>query len=163
MQAPWFAGQVATAFGHDTPAVLRDTCERALADRAWAPWTVLAAPALSLSGDRLGGAVEALVASVRDDGPHRGGVAPSGVPEIALTALTLEALRGVRPTPSVRSAIRRAEAFVAAWQIDSDQAPAAFDAKGSHGAFMGTPISCSLRADVTGHALLALTPAYAAS
>jgi AMMECR1 domain-containing protein len=154
--APWYAGQVATALGADTPRILRDACIGHLADHPWAPWTVLAHARLSLSGDLLSRAVEALVRSVREEGPHRGGVAMAGIPEIALTALTVEALRGVRATGPVRAAIRRGKAFLRAWQIDGERAPAAFDLEASHGALMASPISSVLRADVTGHALLAL-------
>ena len=155
-RVPWHAGQVAAALGADTPAVVRDACVRDLGDHPWAPWTVLAAATLPLTGALLARAVDALVASVRQEGPHRGSVVRAGIAETALTALTVEALRGVRATAPVRAAIRRGQAFLRAWQIDAEGAPAAFDVEASHGAFMGSPISSGLRADVTGHALLAL-------
>jgi hypothetical protein len=101
-------------------------------------------------------AVQALVASVRTTAPHRGGVAVTEVPEIALTALTVEALRGVRATREVRAAIARGEEFLRKWQIARERVPAAFDPEASVGAFVGSPISSGLRGDVTGHAYLAL-------
>jgi hypothetical protein len=153
---PWHAAQVATALGTDAPEELIAACERDLIERPWAPWTVLAATRRRVSGDALSRAVEALVDSIRKDAPHRGGVNRTEVPEVALTALTVEALRGVRQTGPVRAAVARGEEFIRSWQIDPEDAPAAFDLEKAAGAFMGSPISSRLRADVTGHALLVL-------
>jgi len=153
---PWHAAQVATALGSHAPSALVGSCVADLAARPWAPWTVLASTQLPMPGDALSRAVGALVASIRKDAPHRGGVSKTGVPEIALTALTVEALRGVRSTAEVRAAIARGEAFLRSWQIDAENAPAAFDVDASAGAYLGSPISSGLRADVTGHAFLAL-------
>jgi AMMECR1 len=153
---PWHAGQVVTALGSLAPEALFRACLDDLAVHPWAPWTVLAASRREVSGDVLARAVEALVASVRTNPPHRGGAGHTEVPEVALTALTVEALRGVRPTAAVRAAIERGETFVRSWQVDPETAPAAFDLGASVGAFLGSPISSGLRADVTGHALLAL-------
>jgi AMMECR1 domain-containing protein len=152
---PWHAGQVAAALGKRVPEALWRACVMDLQARPWAPWTVLAA---TQRGD-LGvahRAVQALVASVRTTAPHRGGVAVTEVPEIALTALTVEALRGVRATREVRAAIARGEEFLRKWQIARERVPAAFDPEASVGAFVGSPISSGLRGDVTGHAYLAL-------
>lgn len=156
--APWHAGQVAAALGADTPPALFRACIKSLDVSPWAPWTLLATlrrPECA-AGDALARAVSALVGSIRDRAPHCGGVAVTEVPEIALTALTVEALRGVRPTASVRAAIERGGAFVHRWQVAPEDAPAAFDLEASVGAFVGSPLSSGLRADVTGHALLAL-------
>jgi hypothetical protein len=153
---PWHAAQVAAALGPDTPEAVFRACVEDLGVHPWAPWTVLAASRRALGGDILSRAIEALVSSVRKDPPHRGGVGQTEVPEIALTALTVEALRAVRPTGPVKAAILRGQEFLRAWQVDVDGAPAAFDLGASVGAFLGSPISSGLRADVTGHALIAL-------
>jgi hypothetical protein len=157
---PWHAGQVAAALGPLTPASLLATCIKDLDRRPWAPWTVLAGSRcdrlFARHGEAWSRAVTALVTSVRKEAPHRGGVGVTEVPEVALTALTVEALRGVRGTYPVRAAIERGAAFVQRWQIMTERAPAAFDLKASVGAFVGSPVSNGLRADVTGHALLAL-------
>jgi AMMECR1 domain-containing protein len=154
---PWHAAQVATALGPDAPESLVTACERDLVERPWAPWTVLASVRRRMSGDSLSRAVEALVDSIRKEGPHRGGVSRTEVPEVALTALTVEALRGVRQTGPVRAATARGEEFIRSWQVGCEDAPAAFDLDSAVGAFLGSPISSGLRADVTGHALLALS------
>jgi AMMECR1 domain-containing protein len=156
VQVPWHAAQVATALENEAPQALLDACVADLAAHPWAPWTVLALARRPYPGDALSRSVDALVASLRKDAPHRGGVSRSGVPETALTALTVEALRSVRVTGPVRAAIGRGEAFIRSWQVDPEGAPAAFDLEASSGAFLGSPISSGLRADVTGHALLAL-------
>src|SRR6202041_3464070 len=115
---PWHAGQVAAALGGDAPDALVRSCVAALATRAWAPWTVLALANRPLvASEDYARAVQALVASVRTEGPHRGGVSMTPIPEVALTALTVEALRSVRPTRAVREAIQRGTAFVSAWQV----------------------------------------------
>jgi AMMECR1 domain-containing protein len=153
VRAPWHAAQVATALGADAPESLVGACASDLEARPWAPWTVLALAAHARVDSR---AIEALVASVRADPPHRGGVSMTPIPEVALTALTVEALRSVRPTKAVRAAIDRGSAFVSAWQVTAARAPAAFDVDCSVGAFVGSPIASGLRADVTAHAYLAL-------
>ncbi len=158
LRMPWHAAQVATALERDAPRSLVLACISSLEARPWAPWTVLALSGRETAApaDALSRAVEALVASVRTEGPHRGSVNVTPVPEVAVTALTVEALRSVRPTRSVRGAILRGLAFISAWQVTADRAPAAFSLDASVGAFVGTPISSSLRADVTAHAYLAL-------
>ena len=126
--------------------------------RPWAPWTVLALAGRELAGlsDARSRAVEALIASLRTQGPHCGGVNVTPIPEVALTALTVEALRSVRPTQAVRAAIARGISFLSVWQIAADRVPAAFAPEASIGAFVGSPISSGLRADVTAHALMAI-------
>jgi AMMECR1 domain-containing protein len=159
VRVPWHAAQVATALGLEAPESLVRACVADLDVRPWAPWTVLAIANRQdpRFADALSRAVDALVASVRAEGPHRGGVNVTPIPEVALTALTIEALRSVRSTRAVRAAIGRGVAFVSAWQIAAGNAPAAFALEASVGAFVGSPISSGLRADVTAHAYLALT------
>jgi hypothetical protein len=157
LAVPWHAGQVAAALGGDAPDALVRSCVAALETRAWAPWTVLALANRPLvASEDFAKAVGALVASVRTEGPHRGGVRLTPIPEVALTALTVEALRSVRPTRAVREAIQRGAAFVSAWQVTTENAPAAFALDASVGAFVGSPIASGLRADITAHAYLAL-------
>jgi AMMECR1 domain-containing protein len=158
LRVAWHAGQVATALGKEAPPALVSACIADLSARAWAPWTVLALAELgpTMGGAPLARAVDALVTSIRTEAPHRGGVSMTPIPEVALTALTVEALRSVRATPAVRAAIERGSAFVSAWQIRADRVPAAFAPDVSAGAFVGSPIACGLRADVTAHACLAL-------
>jgi AMMECR1 domain-containing protein len=157
-RAPWHAAQVATALGPLAPESLLRACVEALDARPWAPWTVLALVGREtegLSGAR-SRAVDALIASIRTEGPHCGGANVTPIPEVALTALTVEALRSVRPTQAVRAAIARGVSFLSAWQVAADRVPAAFAPEASIGAFVGSPIASGLRADVTAHALMAL-------
>jgi hypothetical protein len=162
LAVPWHAAQVAAALGSYAPTSLLAACVKDLERRPWAPWTVLAGLRCDRHfagrADVWSRAVTALVDSIRREAPHRGGAGVTEVPEVALTALTLEALRGVRQTKAVRAAIERAAAFVRGWQVTPERAPAAFDLEASVGAFVGSPVSSGLRADVTGHALLALGP-----
>jgi AMMECR1 domain-containing protein len=152
---PWHAGQVAAALGPDAPKALWRACVRDLARRPWAPWTLMAA---TRRGDHrvVELSARALVDSVRAAAPHEGGVGITEVPEVALTALTVEALRGVPATRDVRAAILRGKEFLRKWQIKEGHVPAPFDPIASVGAFRGSPISCGLRGDVSGHAYLAL-------
>jgi AMMECR1 domain-containing protein len=158
LRVPWHAAQVATALGPDAPGPLLRACVEALDARPWAPWTVLALARRDGEGlsDARSRAVEALIASIRTQGPHRGGVSVTPTPQVALTALTVEALRSVRPTQAVRAAIARGVSFLLAWQVVADRVPAAFAPEASIGAFVGSPISSGLRADVTAHAYMAL-------
>jgi hypothetical protein len=163
VRVPWHAAQVATALGPDAPHSLLRACIAALDSEPWAPWTVLAlaahAPRASLARRGAAGvesAVATLVASIRPDPPHRGGVSKTPIPEVALTALTVEALRSVRPSRAVSAAVERGLEFVSTWQVRADRVPAAFAPEVSVGAFVGSPISSGLRADVTAHAYLAM-------
>jgi AMMECR1 domain-containing protein len=158
LRVPWHAAQVATALGPAAPEPLLRACVAALDARPWAPWTVLALAGRELAGlsDARSRAVEALIASLRTQGPHCGGVNVTPIPEVALTALTVEALRSVRRTQAVRAAIARGISFLSVWQIAADRVPAAFAPEASIGAFVGSPISSGLRADVTAHALMAI-------
>jgi AMMECR1 domain-containing protein len=154
-RVPWHAAQVVAALGPKAPAPLWQACVASLEREPWAPWTVLAARA---RGDRvvLERAEPALVSSVREASPHVGGVAEHAtthVPEIAITALTAEALAG-SPDHAARAAVRRARAFLQRWQI-TERGPACA-ATTAFGAFPASPVSMLLRGDMTGHALGAL-------
>jgi hypothetical protein len=97
-----------------------------------------------------------LIESIRKSAPHVGGVVThtaTGVPEIAITALTAEAL-APSADPVVRAAVARARAFLRRWQI-TERGPACA-AVTAFGAFPGSPVSILLRGDMTGHALAAL-------
>jgi hypothetical protein len=154
--SPWHAPQVVASLAGEAPAPLWDACVRDLDVRPWAPWTAIAAHA---RGDtrilaRCAGVIEE---SIRRSPPHTGGCdrtsAPSrNVPETALTALAVEALA---PLAAARSARRRACDFLRRQQITGD-APASLLPDVGLGAFRGSPVLDLLRADITGHALLAL-------
>jgi AMMECR1 domain-containing protein len=154
-RVPWHAAQVVAALGHKAPAPLWQACVASLEHEPWAPWTVLAARARA---DRavIERAEPVLVGSVRQSSPHVGGVAAHAtthVPEIAITALTAEAL-AVSPDRAARAAVRRARAFLERWQI-TERGPACA-ATAAFGAFPASPVSMLLRGDMTGHALGAL-------
>jgi hypothetical protein len=152
---------VVLALGRDAPAALWQSCVAALAVEPWAPWTAMAARA---RGDAvvLERALPSLIDSVRTAGPHPGGVSmptqPSGtVPEIAVTAVVLEALAGARGSSRAATrAIERGRTFLRRWQCVLDRAPGLVDLRTALGAFPASPIDAGLRVDVTGHALLAL-------
>ncbi len=77
------------------------------------------------------------------------------MPEIALTALTIEALTPVR-SRQAHAACERGRAFLRCWPLTAQSIPAALDPALCTGAFVATPITPLLRGDVTAHALLAL-------
>ena len=154
LAVPWHAAQVVVALGKHAPSELWQACQRNLETEPWAPWTALAAKA---RGDTatLERAAAALVAAVRDHGPHLGGVGPGSVPEVARTAATVEALMGLDSTEA-RAACTRARAFLLKHQIHGDNCAKAPDPALVHGAFPQTPVRDFLQIDVAGHALLAL-------
>jgi AMMECR1 domain-containing protein len=153
-RVPWHAAQVACALGADAPDRLWRACIRSLDDDPRAPWVALAA---SVRGDTsvLERVAPALAAQVREHGPHRGGVGSGSVPEVALTALTVEALSASRLEPA-RRALGLARTFVKERQIVRDELPEAPHPAHTLGAFPLSPIHGFLRADVTAHAVLAL-------
>ena len=69
-----------------------------------------------------------------------------------MTAVAAHALEGTRHAAD-------ALAFVRAHQLLPDRIPAALDPALALGAFRATPVDDTLRADITGHALLALRTA----
>ena len=148
--SPWHAAQSVAALGREAPASLWEACARDLSVHPWSPWTAIAARA---RGDEavLGRCIPPLVDSIRRDPPHAGGCGVRPVPETALTAVTVEALA---PVVAASAAVRRARAFLRAWQVPDD-VPAALVHEAA-GAFPASPVVESLRVDITAHAMLAL-------
>ncbi|MES1178045.1 MAG: AMMECR1 domain-containing protein [Myxococcales bacterium] len=152
---PWHAAQVVAALGERAPSSLWQICRRNLEAEPWAPWTAIAARARG-DGETLARAVRALIAAVRERGPHTGGVGPGSVPEIARTAATVEALHGIE-TNEARAARALARSFLLKHQIHGDRCAKTPEPLAVHGAFPQTPIHDLLQVDVTGHALMALS------
>jgi len=152
--SPWHAAQCLTALGPQGPEPLWRACVADLRARPWAPWTALAA---AERRDRavLARCAPALVESIRTKSPHRGGASVTAVPEVALTAVTVEALAGVK-TAAATAACRRARGFLARWQVTPERSWAPIDPRLAVGAFPASPVSYHLRSDITAHALLAL-------
>lgn len=148
--SPWHAAQAIAALGKEAPPALWEACVKDLDVRPWAPWTAIAARARGEDGV-LARCASALEASIRAAPPHRGGCSARSVPEVALTAVTVEALA---PLPGARAGVRRARAFIRAWQVPSE--PPASLVSEAAGAFLASPILEALRVDITGHAMLAL-------
>jgi AMMECR1 domain-containing protein len=155
IKVAWHAAQVVCALGVRADAGLIKACARDLERSPWAPWTVLAARACG-DAELLARAEPTLVASIRADAPHRGGAGVTPVPEIALTAIVVEALAPSR-APAARRAVARGQAFLRSWQLVGERLGAAYDLAAARGAFPISPAFDALRCDVTAHALLALT------
>jgi AMMECR1 domain-containing protein len=153
-RAPWHAAQVVAAVGREAPRELWAACVDDLAERPWAPWTAIAA---SARGDRdvLAPAARAIADVLRTAPPHRGGASVTPIPEVALTAVSVEALAHHR-APWARAAAERGRAFLRAMQLDGSRLYGALDAGLARGAFPASPVADVLRGDITGHALLAL-------
>jgi AMMECR1 domain-containing protein len=151
---PWHAGQVVAALGARAPANLWEACVADLDRRPWAPWTAIAAAA---RGDRAVRARSArnLADALRTTPPHRGGAEGPPIPEVALTAVSVEALAR-HPASWARTAALRGRAFVASMQLVGPRLYAALDPALALGAVPASPVADLLRGDVTGHALLAL-------
>jgi hypothetical protein len=151
--SPWHAGQVACALGEATPAPLWRACVRDVEREPRAPWTALAS-ARRAAWPVFERAATALAAQVREHGPHRGGVgAPA--PELALTAITAEALAPANIEPLIR-ARRLAQDFLACRQVIGDTLPESSAPARLHGGFPLTPVHAFQRSDVTAHAVLAM-------
>lgn len=146
----WHAAQAIAALGKEAPSTLWAACVKDLDVRPWAPWTAIAARARR-DDAVLARCASALEASIRSAPPHRGGCSARPIPEVALTAVTVEALASL---PGARAGVRRARAFLRAWQVPS-QPPAPLVCEAA-GAFLASPILEALRVDITGHAMLAL-------
>ena len=153
--SPWHAAQVVVALSTRAPRRLYDQCVADLGAHPWAPWTALAAQTL---GDRATRerCAEVLVRSVRARAPHEGGVGFRDVPEIALTALVVEALVEHRDARA-RRAVKSALGFLRAWQLDPRTPRGPVDLELASGGFPLSPVVDILRGDVTGHALLAMS------
>ncbi len=154
-ESAWHAAQVVTALGSDAPSELWQRCVGELDQHPWAPWTALAAVVLDdrASYER---ASHALVAGLSAKAIHRGGVRLRSVPELAVTAITVEALAAGRASAARTAAIVRGRAFLARWQFRPQQISASIDPACAMGAFPLSPVASGLRCDVTAHALLAL-------
>jgi AMMECR1 domain-containing protein len=150
---PWHAAQVAYALGRDAPADLWIACVADLERRPWAPWTALAARARR-DAKVIATCERSLAPTLRSRAPHIGGTSTTDVPEIALTAVTIEALAGL-PSSTARAAVRRGRAFLRRWQYGTE-IPASIDPVLAMGAFPASPVESVLRCDITAHALLAL-------
>jgi hypothetical protein len=153
-RSPWHAAQVAAALGPEAPDALYAAC---VTPQDWAPWTALAAHARG-DGRNYARNARALIASLATKGPHAGGANVTDPPELALTALTIEALAHASGA-AAEQARARGRRFLLRHQLAGEGIPAALDPELCRGAF---PISPSLpvaRADVTAHALRALSPA----
>jgi len=155
VRSPWHCAQVVAALGGDAPESLWQACVADLDAHPWAPWTLLAAIA---RGDRhvRDRAARGLVAGLRPHPPHRGAGTITPIPEVALTALAVEAL-SAHPAAWARAAATRARAFIARMQLVGDRVYGALDASLAWGAFPVSPIVDWLRGDVTAHAVLALS------
>ncbi len=153
--SPWHAAQVAAVLGSAAPSAVWATCVTSLTTEPWAPWTVVAAHARG-DAETLERAATALEGSIRSAPPHEGGTTRTDVPDLALTALTIEALAPLRRT-SARAAIDRARRYLARWQFVPGLVPASLEPDLAEGAFPLSPVVPFARGDVTAHALLALT------
>lgn len=157
--APWHAAQVVCALGVEAPRELYGVCVNALENEPRAPWTALAARAL---GDHATHArvARTLAAWVPLEGPHAGGVGVGTLPEVALSALVVEALAGAKQR-GPRAARARALAFILSQQYRAHVPPDITDPSLAIGAFPLTPVHAHLRGDVTAHAVLALASVQA--
>lgn len=149
---PWHAGQIACALGRDAPDDLWAYCVASLESMPFAPYVALAA---KVRGDEPAHrrAVASVAAFIRRDAPHAGGATVTAMPETALTAVAAQALAG---SAEHRSEHAAALAFVRARQLLPGCIPAALDPALALGGFAGTPVDDVQRADIAGHALLAL-------
>ena len=100
-------------------------------------------------------AARALVSSLREGGPHRGGAGVTAVPEVALTAAAIEALAPLT-TREARAAVRRGREFLRRWQLLPERLAPWMSPDVALGAFPASPVRDVLRCDITGHALAAL-------
>ena len=155
-RVPWHAAQTVAALGLEAPPVLWTACEQSLAKTPWAPWTVLAMKARGVPVPAAREAVGGLVNAVRSSPPYVGGVMGAAIPEVAITALTVEALLAYPSVKGAREAAARARAFLMRHQLLRDTTPACFDPSTTEGAFVAAPAATLLRGDVTAHALLAM-------
>jgi hypothetical protein len=161
---PWHAAQVATALGADAPDEVWQLCVRDLDHSPWAPWTARAAV---LRGDRetYQRALEGLFDALTVLGPS-GTTRELPAPAIARIAATLEALAGVElsgdQAGAQKTLLDHAREYLVRWQFDGSAVPG-IQPELARGGFPLSPSELYLRSDVTGHALLALSPHASAS
>ncbi len=154
--APWHAGQVVAALGVAAPPALWRACLDDLERQPWAPWTVLGLRARGEPAAACMRAVTGLVVAVRDEAPYRGAVFVTKLPEVAITALTVEALLAYPEVEGARDAVERARDFLRRQQLLGPAVPAVLRGGETEGAFVAAPTATLLRGDVTAHALLAI-------
>jgi AMMECR1 len=154
---PWHAAQVVYALGRAAPPELWSACVSDLAARPWAPWTALAARSVG-DARTLQRAERALIESIRPTAPFSGGANVRPIPELALTAVVVEALEESR-SASARRARAKAVEFLKTWQVRHQPISAAFEPASATGGFPLSPVIPYLRSDVTAHALRALAAA----
>jgi hypothetical protein len=150
----WHAAQVVAAIGSRAPRGLFEACERDLVDRPWAPWTALAADRVQ-SRSVAARVRRTLSSSIRKTPPYTGAANVTSIPELALTAVAVEALAPFE-TKEARAAAERAASFLRKAQFVEAAIPASHDEALCHGGFPLSPIVPLLRSDVTAHALSAL-------
>ena len=150
----WHAAQVVAALGPSSPEGLWKACVADLAAQPWAPWTAIAARRID-DAAVLARCHRALAGSIKKRGPYEGGTDVTPLPELALTAVVVEALAGAKSKASTAAA-GRARDFLLQWQLAPGAVPASLDADLAAGAFPLSPVLDGLRADVTAHAVLAL-------
>jgi hypothetical protein len=157
LQTPWHAAQVVAALGPLAPRELWPLCVADLDRRPFAPWTLIAADVL---GDRSvrARAARSIADTIRSESPHRGGASLTSPPEVAITAVALEALARHR-VAFARAAVERGRIFLAGVQLMGDRIYGALDPAAACGAFPVTPANDALRCDVTAHAVLAMLAA----
>ncbi|HSQ66760.1 MAG TPA: AMMECR1 domain-containing protein [Polyangiaceae bacterium] len=148
--APWHAAQVAAVLGERTPAALYRLCVADLEGRPFSPYLAMAARRRG-DGRVLERTARALVATLSPAAPFAGGARVTPVPEVALTAVAVEALAPLS-TSEARRAVARGRAFLAGLQVLD--VPGAMHPS-ALGAFRASPIAPILRCDITAHAALA--------
>ena len=149
----WHAAQMVCVLGKRSPPQLVRACVADLDQRPWAPWTLLAARELG-DAKLIARCERPLVEALRSQAPHLGGASVTNVPETALTAISIEALAGLR-SKEAKSAVARGQDFLRRWQLRSSVS-ASLDPFLCRGAFPASPVASLLRCDITGHAVLAL-------
>ena len=149
----WHAAQMVCVLGKRSPPQLVRACVADLDQRPWAPWTLLAARELG-DAKLMARCQRPIVEALRSQAPHLGGASVTNVPETALTAISIEALAGLR-SKEAKSAVARGKDFLRRWQLRSSVS-ASLDPVLCRGAFPASPVASLLRCDITGHAVLAL-------
>jgi hypothetical protein len=150
--AAWHAAQVAVVLGGDTPDALWRLCVDDLGVHPWAPWIARAA--------RKRGDARVLARTVRDLLRSLGGLNLDGTtadheaPAVAAVAVSMEAL-AEEESDEARARLGAGRAYLRRWQF-AEPWPPGVEPEVCRGAFPLSPSVWTLRADVTGHALLAM-------
>ena len=142
------------ALGRDTPRELWAWCVDGISRaHPFAPYTALAARAMRRRARLPPRNRRGRQRSSAAPPPHRGGASATALPETALTAVAAQ-----RSPAHARTAARTPTRSRSCARASSSRAriPAALDPALALGGFAATPVDDMLRADITGHALLAL-------